>query len=126
MANSGRQRTMFIGVVKRARAIEVFPGFGDVSCHKEGTGGYSMPDRQRKCFVLLTREREKLAREFERRAAVKCCKVPDPDAVKYRKQRERVLRWLPKRLCPLDYHPCEFECGLGLGRPIALRLHQRV
>ena len=45
------------------------------------------------------REREELSREVERRMAVKCCKVPDPDAIKDRKQCQRVLGGLPKRLC---------------------------
>jgi hypothetical protein len=86
MANSGRQRTMFIGVVKRVRAVEVFLGVGGAPRRKEGTGSYSMADRQWNCFVLLTREREKLPCEVKRRTAVKCREVPDPDAIKDRKQ----------------------------------------
>src|SRR5215475_7989852 len=95
---------MFIGFVKRAWAIEVFPSVDNVACQKQRTGNHPMPDRQRKCLVLLIRERQELSCEVERRTAVKCCIVPDPDAIKDRKQGERIFGWLSNRLCPLDQH----------------------
>src|ERR1700722_1646342 len=126
MANSGHQRTMFIRVVIADRPIDVFPGFGCVSSHKQRTAKHPMPDRQRKCLVSLMRERKELSCEVERRMAVKCCKVPNPDAIKDRKQCKRVLGWLLKRLCQLDKQTRLFERGLGLGRSIAFGLHQCV
>src|SRR5262249_17972275 len=111
---------MFIGFVKRACAIEVFPSVGDVASQKQRTGNHPMPDRQRKCFFLLIRERQELSCGGRRRTALKCSIVPAPDAKKEKKQGERIFGWLSNRLCPLDQHSRKFECGLGLGRPIAL------
>ena len=72
---SGCQRTMFIGVVKGARGIEVFPSFGDVPSHKQRTRQSSdARSRKGKCLVSFMRERKELSCEVERRVAVKCCK----------------------------------------------------
>src|SRR5579871_3731349 len=126
MANSGHQRAMFIRVVKRARAIEICPSFGDVPTHKERTRDHPMPDRESKSLVSLIRERKELSCEVERDLAVECGKVPNPDAVEDRKQCQRVFGSLTKRLCPLDENARFFKRGLGLGRAIALCLHQSV
>ena len=93
---------MLMGVKERVRPIEVFSPFGNVPGHREGTANPPMAERDRKRLRLLMRQRKELSGKVARRMTVKCCKLRYPDALKDRKQCQRVIGWLPERLCSLD------------------------
>src|SRR5262252_3760518 len=84
-----------------------------------------MADHRRSRRSVFCSERQEPPRKIATDIAIECHEVRDPEAVKYRKQQQRVFGWLSSRLGLFDQQTGPLHRRLRFGRGITFDVDER-